>query len=190
MLRLSQVSHLRETLEESDDNEDSSKHDSAYAGAPVNDPSVLYTPNYSLAFMSTPLTSEQSNLLRDMYHERVDCLYKILHWPTFLADLALVRNCNAGWIQSRSIRALESAVCFLGLVSITEDEAIVFGLGDKALLLNQLQANTERLLAEAGLYRQPKLTSLQAFVTYLVRTFQQDHHVYAKILPASCKSLQ
>ena len=184
------MSHLRETLEESDDDEDSNKHDSAYADVSMNDPSVLYTPGYSLACMSTPLTSEHSDLLQNMYHERVDCLYKILHWPTFLADLKSLRSDDAGSIQSRSIRALESAVCFLGLVSITKDEATVFGLGGKSLLLNQLQATTERLLAEAALYRQPNLTTLQAFVTYLVRTFHQSRHANAKILLASSTSLQ
>jgi hypothetical protein len=71
--------------------------------------------------------------------------------------------------QSPSARALEFAIYFMALCSITDQESQHFGLGSRPELLQQYRSATETLISEANLLRSPNVAVLRAFVIYLVR---------------------
>ncbi len=95
-------------------------------------------------------------------------MYKILHWPTVLADIARLQSETQDRYKPTPMEALELSIYFTSLCSITNDEARNLGLGDRADLIEQYRGATERALSEAGLLQQPNVTVLQAFVIYLV----------------------
>jgi hypothetical protein len=103
-----------------------------------------------------------------MYRHRVDCLYKVLHWPTVLADIERLHRKTQDTYKTTHIKALELSIYFTSLCSITNDEAMDLGLGDRARLIEQYRDAAEKAISEAGLLQQPDLTVLQAFVIYLV----------------------
>jgi hypothetical protein len=114
------------------------------------------------------MSEEKRNVLLYLYRQRVDCLYKILHWPTVLADIARLQSEAQDRDKPTPIRALELSIYFTSLCSITNDEARNLGLGDRTDLIEQYRDATENALSEAGLLQQPNVTVLQAFVIYLV----------------------
>ena len=114
------------------------------------------------------MSEEKRNVLLYLYRQRVDCLYKILHWPTALADIARLQSEAQDRYKPTPIGALELSIYFTSLCSITNDEARNLGLGDRAGLIEQYRDATEKALSEAGLLQQPNVTVLQAFVIYLV----------------------
>lgn len=107
-------------------------------------------------------------MLLDLYKQRVDCLYKILHWPTTLRDIESSHSGPENVTQSTSIQALEFAIYFMALCSITDDEAAQLDLNSRPALIQKYRVATEFSISEANLIRAPDLTVLQAFVIYLV----------------------
>ncbi len=145
------------------------------AGASSNGRALLFGSTPSCIYGCTPapwptMSEEKRNILLHLYRQRVDCLYKILHWPTTLADITRVQSQAQDSSKPTPIRALELSIYFTSLCSITNDEARNLGLGDRAGLIEQYRDSTERALSEAGLLQQPNVTLLQAFVIYLVRS--------------------
>jgi hypothetical protein len=114
------------------------------------------------------MSEEKRNVLLYLYRQRVDCLYKILHWPTVLADIARLQSEAQDLYKPTPIKALELSIYFMSLCSMTNDEAWNLGLGDRTVLIEQYRDATEKALSEAGLLQQPNMTVLQAFVIYLV----------------------
>lgn len=97
----------------------------------------------------------------------MDALYKIVHWPTATADIKLLNDTPSKLRNPPLIRALESAMHFMAVRTLTDNETLQHGLGDKAVLTQQLHDATERLIAEADLIRRPTIPALQAYVIYL-----------------------
>jgi hypothetical protein len=168
------VAGLREIFDNSDDEE-------VHPEPTARENASASTSAQALLFGSTPscvhgctaapwpiMSEEKRNILLYLYRQRVDCLYKILHWPTVLADIARLHSEARDSYKPTPIRALELSIYFTSLCSITNDEAMNLGLGDRAGLIEQYRNSTERALSEAGLLQQPNVTVLQAFVIYLV----------------------
>lgn len=63
---------------------------------------------------------------------------------------------------------LESAIYFLAICSLAQDDCERLQLGDRFALMDSFRKITEMLLAKAGLLTTTSLTVLQAFVLYLV----------------------
>jgi hypothetical protein len=117
--------------------------------------------------------AEIQETLLILYHRRVDCLYKILHWPTVLMDIKRLHDgVDVAGEDLASVRSLEASIHFMALCTINDDEAILLGISNRGLLVQHYRDATERAILEAGLYRHPTLPSLQAFVIYLVCTSQ------------------
>lgn len=114
------------------------------------------------------MSEEKRNILLYLYRQRVDCLYKILHWPTVLADISRLHSEAQDRYQPTPVGALELSIYFTSLCSITNEEARTLGLGDRVGLIEHYREATEKALSEAGLLQQPNVTVLQAFVIYLV----------------------
>jgi hypothetical protein len=165
-----EVHGLRETLESSEDEEYTdpqemqgiSKTGSRDTGAIIfpsarqNDSGALPTP-----------TLEAQKILLQLFRERVDSVYKIVHWPTVLATME--RPTPPSDTKLSSSQALEYSIYFMALCSITDDEAKGLGLGDRPSLVQTYRATVENLYANSTLLQSPDLTLLQAFMIYLVR---------------------
>ncbi|KAE8441090.1 hypothetical protein EG329_005885 [Mollisiaceae sp. DMI_Dod_QoI] len=174
-----EVAGLRETFDNSDDEEVYPEPTAREnAGASSTGQALLFGSALSCIYGCNPapwptMSEEKRNILLYLYRQRVDCLYKILHWPTVLEDIACLHSKAQDSYKPTPIRALELSIYFASLCSITNDEARNLGLGDRVGLIEQYRDATERALSEAGLLQQPNVTVLQAFVIYLVghRTF-------------------
>ncbi len=106
--------------------------------------------------------------LFDVYRQRVDCVHKILHWPTVLADVERGRQQEGMDILFRSKQALEYSICYMALCSLTDNEAAEMALGERQILLQMYRSATETLLTRSNFLEHPDVTGLQAFVIYLV----------------------
>jgi hypothetical protein len=116
------------------------------------------------------MSEDKQNFLLYLYCQRVDCLYKILHWPTALPDIARLQSEAHDIYKPTPIKALEMSIYFTSLCSITNEEARNLGLGDRAGLIKQYREATEKAISEGGLLQRPNVIVLQAFVIYLVRS--------------------
>lgn len=123
---------------------------------------MLFGNRFESVDRSLGLSESQRTYLLDIFHDRVDPLIKVLHWPTVCARLQ-AGNSDSRNKLSAEIKALESAVLFAAACALKDHE--IEGRGELAV---QFQVSTERCLAEAGLLTTRKITVLQAFVIYLV----------------------
>jgi hypothetical protein len=171
-LTLSQeVTGLRETLEASDE------EDAAMDAIPEksDDRSGYGTISTSILFnlpssspdktIESPTPFIRSALLR-LYQERVDCLFKITHWPTVVTIIEKQYG-PAQYQSSPSTRALEYSIYFLAICSINDEESQDMFLERRQSLLQRYRIAAEMLLSNANLLSRPDLTLLQAFVIYL-----------------------
>ena len=166
-----EVTGLRETLEESDE-EDILEN-------PSNDdlegtPATL-VPAHSLLFnhhstepdmLQRPFNPTRKVLLH-VYHTRVDCLFKALHWPT--TSKAIEGHYNEpGTTSSPSLRALEFAIYFAAICSMNDIETTSMLFSDRQSLMGRYRRAAEISMTKARLLQDPDLTVLQAFVIYLL----------------------
>ena len=181
LLTNNQVAGLRETLDESDDEQGLwNPPSSRSAGARSTNQTLLFGPDpashYGNGSAKCPAPSERvRSILLQLYQERVDCLYKALHWPTALADIRRLHNGELDIYKTSPHMALEHSIYFMSLCSITDEEASCFGLGDRTSMIEQYREAAEQAISEAGLLQQPTVTTLQAFVIYLVCCIQPTH---------------
>jgi hypothetical protein len=113
------------------------------------------------------LDSEKRAKLLSLYGERVNCMYNIFHWPSILGRIQRAELPPAS-LRTPSHQALEYAIYLVALCTVSDDEAEKMSLNSKADLLQQYKDATEYALSKADVMRHPNMTSLQAFVIYLV----------------------
>lgn len=168
-----EVHGLRETLENSEDEDEEtlmSEPMTAHATKTYSTGAILFQHSHSNQnrLLPTPSLEVRTKLLH-LYRSRVDSVYKILHWPTVLSILE-ANYAGSGKISpSLSVQALEYAIYFMALCSITDSEAEEMGIGIRPDMLILYRSAVEDLLAGSSLLHNPDLTILQTFVVYLVR---------------------
>lgn len=101
--------------------------------------------------------------LLELYAARVDSVYKMWHWP---ATMSATQPRHEK--KSTSARALESAVFFMASCTISDAESKAMFSRSRQILLTDYRLACERLLSSANLVSVPNLTSLHAFILYLV----------------------
>ena len=116
-----------------------------------------------------PLPSEElQRKLLDLYQQRVDPIFKVTHWLTVAATIKKQYKRRQYKPSSRSVQALEFAVYFLAMCSISDNESRSILLVDRKPMLRQYLHAAETMLKKADLLQKPDLQSLQAFLIYLV----------------------
>lgn len=100
-------------------------------------------------------------VLIKVYRERVDSIFKIFHWPSLISCLESIDT-------EQPSQALQSAIYYAALCTLSEDDVEAGLLGDLSELRRQDRAATEQAIAKADLVGRPCLLTLQAFVVYLV----------------------
>lgn len=98
--------------------------------------------------------------LFSIYKERVDPIFKALHWPTAYSALIFSESETS---LSNGHLALESAICFTAVCSLTKAER-----DDRSHDIKRYRASAERSLICARFLVSTELVVLQAFVIYLV----------------------
>jgi len=118
-------------------------------------------------FCGSQVTAAQ---LCHVYMEQVDPILKILHRPS-LSKWMLDGQPYLSYPQDHpSVRALGSAMCYIGACSMTESQCLGLFHVQKATLLADCQHMCEYMIERSGLLTTKDPTVLQAFVLYLVST--------------------
>ncbi|KAH7308808.1 hypothetical protein BKA65DRAFT_559678 [Rhexocercosporidium sp. MPI-PUGE-AT-0058] len=166
---------IREILEEfdSEDSPSDLATDSPMSSTePSSSPGALLfnhgTPN-TACDPAQLITHEMKGILFSIYKERVDCIVKVLHWPSVLAaiDKKDTGNLQSG-LESARIHALEFAICYTAMCTVTDEEYETSLGWKREPLRGQLRLCAEISIAKANLLEQPDLTVLQAFIIYLL----------------------
>ncbi|KAH7408510.1 hypothetical protein DE146DRAFT_376540 [Phaeosphaeria sp. MPI-PUGE-AT-0046c] len=114
-------------------------------------------------------TISKRKMLLNLYRLRVESVYKILHWPSFIQIFDGKDSQYAtSTVQNIAFEALESSVYFMSICSITATEAEEMGFGDRTTILQSCRAHLERLFERSNLMNSANMTLLQAFVIYLL----------------------
>ena len=176
------VSGLREILEDSENELEGESTgpnitleqtgETSLAGAFMLFPNIGVKEQYRRPTLTVYTRTELLKLFRD----RVDTVYKVVHWPTALASI------EEDHVNSKSTvpnLALEYAIYFTALCTATNEEVKAMKLGVRAELLWSYQSAAEHFLASSRLLDAPDLTTLQGFVIYLVR-FKSPIPVHAE----------
>lgn len=170
-----QANGIREILEEFDTEDspsDLASNSPMSSTEPVSSSGVLLFGQGNPSLVLDPsqlITSEMRSVLLPIYKTRVDCIVKVLHWPSVLAA---IDKKDTGLLQSRyelnKIQALESAICYTAVCSMTDEECDILLHGKKGLLRDQLRSFAEVSISNTNFLDKPDFTVLQAFLIYLV----------------------
>jgi hypothetical protein len=167
------ISGVREILEDSSDEQEDSpgghaKEHAEPSKIAATDANLLF-PNMQSHDQEPPIPSPAiSKILFELYTDRVDVVYKVVHLPTLLARIRAAYS--IGELTS-NILALEYAIYFMALCTIDDYEAEAIGLGSRIDSLRSYRAATERCLASSNLLSHPDLHALQALIIYMVSDY-------------------
>ncbi|KAF2027988.1 hypothetical protein EK21DRAFT_70812 [Setomelanomma holmii] len=161
-----EVHGLRETLEGSDnEGEDAIRADDAapdHTSTTLGTGAMLFQRTVDTQKYPSAFSTDIQRRLLELYRIRVDNVYKILHWPTIISTI------ETDLELTPSFQALKFSINFMAICSITDEEAIHFGLGPRLQLLQRQRGVLESTLACSSLLQNPDLTILQAFVIFLI----------------------
>ena len=107
--------------------------------------------------------------LLDIYRDRVDCLFKVTHLAGIRGYLK-ERDTSGRLPYAASALALEQAILFMAICTMTENECRVMLYEEKVALTSRYRGAAEMAISRAGLLTTPDKLVLQAFVLYLVRS--------------------
>ncbi|KAF4549787.1 Fungal specific transcription factor domain-containing protein 18 [Elsinoe fawcettii] len=132
--------------------------------------SGFFFPNSGANSLQDMLPSRATcDKLFEQYWHAVHPVVTIVHKPTFRNLYNLFwQHVMIGTEPPASTQAVIFACLFNAAVSLAEESTLqVFGV-PRALLVEKIQASTEKCLAKANFLRTTKLETMQAFVMYLV----------------------
>jgi hypothetical protein len=167
-----EVTGLRETLEASDDDGEPPEavqertDNIVSSGAFSRRILFAYSSPLDGESLDPPSRQMRSRLLH-LYQERVDCLFKITHWPTVFTTIEKQYTDNHYRPSLPSTQALEFSVYFLAICSINDHESQEMFLENRQSLVQRFRVAAEMLISKANLLNSPDLITLQAFVIYL-----------------------
>lgn len=101
--------------------------------------------------------------LLNVYQERVDCLFKPLHWPSTLAAIQQQGSKYQSKAEEAEHHALEYALYFTSACTLFDHE-----LDRRQSVVEALRQECERALVRAGLLTTTSCRLLQALIVYLV----------------------
>lgn len=164
------ISGVREILEASDDEFENHFVDRPRSQGLTGEIAQTKTPLlfpavHCQAFQPPTPSPAFSALLFDLFRDRVDTVYKVVHLPTTLTSI------KAAYTEGKMtvpLLALEYAMYFMALCTVEDDEAQAMGLGPRLDLLGAYRTATEHFLASSNLLSCPNLSVLQALTIYMV----------------------
>lgn len=127
------------------------------------EPHRLLFGDTSLGHTTFNLSPALKDHLLNVYKERVDCIFKPLHWPSSLAAIQEQGLKYQDKTEKAVIRALEYALYFTSACTLFDYE-----LDQRQEIVDALRQECENGLVRAGLLATTSCRLLQAFVRYLV----------------------
>lgn len=166
------MSGLRETLEGSDGEEDDQEPEPTVKSVHHHYGSVAILFDQCMPSTDDPNLQPRSKstraILLRIYQDRVDQVVKVIHLDTVIDAIERNQADGKDGFQIPAMQALEFAIYFMAICSITDGKADAMLLGDRGSLIQHYRRTTEILISRADLFRNPDLAVLQAFVIYLV----------------------
>lgn len=168
-----QVAGIREVL--NDPTEDNGSYltsePSAKSGpSPDTSPTSIlfgYQPHISDDELVAPVADNVREVLLNIYHDRVDCLFKATYWPA--AEIAISQRYEE--LKKGTpcmIRPVERAIYFMAVCAMTVTECEVMLSESRNNLIYRHKRAVEIALARSDFLTNPDKLALQAFVLYLV----------------------
>ncbi|KAH7076109.1 hypothetical protein FB567DRAFT_632393 [Paraphoma chrysanthemicola] len=181
----SEIYGLRETLADAHDvSDDAVLREATTLDKPLSTTSLLFPLATHGTRTPISLSPKLRNELLALYQERVDTVYKILHWPTVLSVINAKHERPMAASSMHSMEILESSIYFMSICSINADEALDIGLGSRVQALQVQRSHLESLFAGSCLMHDPDVTILQAFVIYLIGVRTCSNSAYTWTLVA------
>ncbi len=110
----------------------------------------------------------QISMLCTLYVRNCDPVYKVLHRPTLLRQVAAA-SANLDDIPGgKSMEALLFAIYYCSITSLTPEQCVQMFQSDKDLLLARYKSGVEIALGKADFLNSTDLVTLQALVIFLV----------------------
>ncbi|KAK5740516.1 hypothetical protein LTR17_004553 [Elasticomyces elasticus] len=177
-----EVQAIRDALEDQDEAElesTTSPETTPSNGAPVNanDFDLFICPPGSIYVMPGALVEpplHMQRILSDVFIENVDPMFKIFHVPTLRAFFEQGAPYLGQDPSTISCRALKAVVWYAAVNTMTDEECQTRFVQARSDLMQQYRRTADVLLAQADLVNTNDLSTLQAFVTYLVSTRMTD----------------
>ena len=170
-----EVAGLRETLEDSDDDQadDAFRHNQPHL-RPNSGNHNHEDCDMLLALDEGPDPSQYvkpdakvREALLDSYQSRINPVFKPVHWPLVCRDIRTSHASTANSTASTSAKALEYAIYYLAICSLTDSECLDLLLDTKDRSLRLYRRATTALISRARVLQSPDMQGLQAFVVYL-----------------------
>jgi hypothetical protein len=137
--------------------------------------SFFFAPGVQKTSLMTYLPSRVlTDKLISHYWKAVHILARTVHRPSFERQYEQFwRGVSAGVEPRNSFQAVVFAAMLSSVISMSEDKVLTEFNVAKDSLVESFKQGTEAALARANFLRTTKLETLQAFVMYLVSTFQE-----------------
>lgn len=167
-----EVVGLRETLE-GNDGEDNQQPDPVQRqlqpGAQSTSNLLLFgRGSETISGSNTHVIQSMRSALIQIYHERVDILFKLTHWPTVMNTLQNNDDNHGTPTSGLASIALEWCICFTAANTLSEQDCEELHLGSKPLLIDHCRSAAETSLSQTNFLIEPSFHSLQAFTIYLM----------------------
>ncbi|KAI0153089.1 hypothetical protein GGR57DRAFT_513333 [Xylariaceae sp. FL1272] len=171
-----EVAGIRQTLEDCDGEETEEHVDGAFADKDENRQHVAGAK--TLLFGQDPQHGNDLNLPRtspavwglllDVYKERVDNVYKLLHWPTVLSSIVALNQAHQDVTLRSTTYALQFSIYFMAVCTLSDEETQRLLFRSRQDLISLYRTAAEVCLSEANLLGRPDFAVLQAFVIYIM----------------------
>lgn len=176
-LTAQQVEGLRELLNEPESDDEPDTGHTSVSSAPTHVPYEKRLMNSLFVFSGDIEATDlrwlhppgpHIDALSDVYWDRVDIIFKILHRPTFEPLLKTAAQDAASIPKGAGYEALMFAMYFAAVTSLTAEECTALLGKDRTNLASQFRHCCEISLANADFLNSTDLQVLQAFSLYLV----------------------
>lgn len=114
-----------------------------------------------------PVADNVREFLLNIYHDRVDCLFKATYWPAAVTGI-IQRHEELKKGMPCIMRPVERAIYFMAVCSMTESECEAMLSESRSSLIYRHRRAVEIALARSDFLTNPDKLALQAFVLYLV----------------------
>ncbi|RAO71190.1 uncharacterized protein BHQ10_007202 [Talaromyces amestolkiae] len=168
-----EVAGIREVLDDpSEDNGSYLSSEPSAKSGPSSDTSPTsilfgYQPHISDDELVAPVADNVRETLLNIYHDRVDCLFKATYWPA--AETAIIQRYEE--LKKGTpcmVRPVERAIYFMAVCAMTESECEAMLSESRSNLIYRHRRAVEIALARSDFLTNPDKLALQAFVLYLM----------------------
>ncbi|GAD96241.1 C6 transcription factor [Paecilomyces variotii No. 5] len=112
--------------------------------------------------------------LSEIYLQRVDPLFKVIHRPSLSAYLFKKQKYLDYTHGHPAVEALICSIEYAAVCSLTDEECLSLMGENKIPVISTYHMATELALSRAGLFTRNDVTALQAFIIYLLATRTHD----------------